>query len=111
VQDAARAGNRAAVPVQVQTIGYQWSVSFPKPEEQVKVSVTPAELREWLGEALVTEARDWDGSPATRALYAKILTCRTGYVPLLRGQRLEMVVNSNDLARCIAQHALKLSIP
>lgn len=110
VQDAVRAGNPPA-RMQVENIAYRWSGSFPKPEEQVMVLVTPTELREWLGEVLVTEARDWDGSPATHALYAKILTCRTDYVPLLRGQRLEKVVNSNDLARRIAKYALKLSTP
>jgi hypothetical protein len=111
VQDTVIAGNLPS-RMQVENIGYGWSSSFlPNPEEQVRVLVTPTELREWLGEVLVTDARDWDGSPATRALYAKILTCRADYVPLLRGQRLEKVVSSNDLARRIAESALAQSTP
>lgn len=106
VQGAVRTGNPPTRTQEVENIAYQWSGSFPKPEEQVRILVTPTELREWLGKVLVTEARDWDGSPATHALYAKILTCGTDYVPLLRGQRLEIVVNANNLARRIAESAL-----
>lgn len=91
---------------QVESIGSQWPGMFPVLEKDVMVPVTAAELREWLGDALCTEARDWDGAPATPELYAKILTAKTEYVPLLRGTRLELVVNGNDLARRIAESAL-----
>ena len=99
------AGNQPAQE-QVEQIGYQWSASFRSPEEQERVLVTATELRDWLGEVLIADYREWDGSPATRALYAKILTSNMDYVPLLQGQRLEMVVSAKDLARRIAESAM-----
>jgi hypothetical protein len=105
LQDAVIAGGHFARK-QVEDISYLWPSSLSSPEEQVKVLVTAAELREWLGEALATDAREWDGSPATRRIFSKILTCETDYVPLLRGQHLEKIVNRNDLGRRIAEIAL-----
>lgn len=107
VRDGARAGDGSARH-QVEAIGYQWPHLFlpPESEKEVRELVTPVELREWLGRVLAADAREWDGSPAGPALYARILTCRMDYVPLLRGQRLEEVVSSAVLIRRLAESAV-----
>lgn len=105
LQAAVQAGNTPA-RTEVQNIGYQWPGVFPRPEAQIKLLVSTAQFHEWFGDSLLTESRDWDGSPATAKLYAKILTCTTDYVPLLNGKRLEKVVNRNELARRVAETAL-----
>jgi hypothetical protein len=104
---ASAAGGAAPCRAQVENIGFQWPGSFPpNGEASAKLFVTAALLREWLGDALETERREWDGSPATSALYARILSCKSDHVPLLQGARLEIVVRASDLARRIARSAL-----
>jgi hypothetical protein len=107
VQGLVHAAGSPLVRTKVESIGSQWPSMFqPTREEQVKVLVAAAELREWLAGDLETDSREWDGSPASHALYAKILTCEEDYVPLLRGPRLEKVVNRRDLACRIAGSVL-----
>lgn len=107
---------------QVQNIGFQWpaqtfrvaleaGVAGPAAEQSllekdVRKLISPELLLKWLGNCLETESRSWDGSPASRALYAKILTCNAQYVPLLNGRRLEQVVNRIELALKIASAKL-----
>lgn len=107
---------------QVQNIGFQWpaqtfrvapeaGVDAPAAEQflfekDVRKLISPELLLKWLGNRLETESRSWDGSPASRAFYAKILTCNAQYVPLLNGRRLEQVVNRIELALKIASTKL-----
>jgi quinol monooxygenase YgiN len=92
---------------QVENIAYQWPGAFKDSEEQEKYLITPDLLREWLSTALETENREWDGSPGMPSLYAKILTCRGDYVPLVQARQLQMVVNRYDLGVQIAESALR----
>ncbi len=102
---------------QVGNIGYYWpaqtfrvtpepgaaaTAAVLLPEPDARKLVSPELLSKWLGNGLETESRSWDGSPASRALYAKILTCTGQYVPLLNGRRLEQVVNRFELALKLA---------
>src|SRR5882724_635156 len=106
---------------QVQNIGFQWPAQTfrvaPETgavapaaeqflEKDVRQLVSVELLSKWLGNRLETESRSWDGSPASRALYARILTCNAQYVPLLNGKRLEQVVNRIELALKIASAKL-----
>lgn len=77
------------------------------PEQEARQLVQAAQLREWLGDVMETEYRDWDGKPASSELYARIMTCNSSYVPLLLyRQRLEKVVSRHDLAQHLALSTL-----
>lgn len=97
------ARNSGTDPVsQVQIIGHAWSThSFGTgqvAEAQVRQLVDSAKLKEFLGNGLETESREWDGESASYALYARILSCRVPFVPLLNCGRLEKVVDRFGLA-------------
>jgi len=103
----------------VQNVGSQWSGQLftvrPEPgatgvavqpialpEQDARKLVIRDLLLNWMGNSLETEARSWDGSPPSRALYAKILTANVPYVPLLNNGHLQTVVSRTELALKIA---------
>lgn len=100
---------------ELEKIGYQWpGFRFHRPpapgeplrfnqepmeaEKDVRELITRANLLEWIGGEMETDSREWVGEPASRSLYARILTCNGDYVPLLSHGRLQIVVNRNQLA-------------
>jgi hypothetical protein len=104
---------------ELEKIGYQWpGFRFHRPtaageplpfheepteaEKDVRELITRTNLLEWIGAEMETDSREWTGEPASRSLYARILTCNGAYVPLLSRGRLEMVVNRNQLALRLA---------
>jgi hypothetical protein len=96
----------------VSFIGREWSeYSFRGADQDPKISayesavkeiVTPAKLSAWLGGHLETDSREWDGGAVTSELCAKILSCHGPYVPLLNRERLEQVVDRNELSARLA---------
>ena len=103
----------------VQNVGSQWSGQLftvkpepgaagaaPQPvtlpEQDARRLVIRDLLLNWMGNSLETEGRSWDGSPPSRALYAKILTANVAYVPLLNNGHLQTVVSRTELALKIA---------
>jgi len=109
---------------EVQNIGFQWPSALFNPvpelggapmppntvptkqEREIRELVTSASLSAWIKSELETESREWDGAPASHSLYARILTCKGDYVPLLHRDRLEMVVNRKELAVKLASVGL-----
>lgn len=90
---------------QVQSIGFAWSSHSFQPggtqhtaEVQVRELVTSTKLMELLGSALETESREWKGESPNYPLYARILSCKVPFVPLLNRRRLEKVVDRFNLA-------------
>lgn len=97
----------------VQNYGWQWpaylfldSTKPPQPneetqEQQAKQLVSVDRLKEWV--PLETIGIRWNGGRGDRPLYNRILKCDEPYVPLLRGKRLELIVNRQDLVHRLAQ--------
>jgi hypothetical protein len=75
-------------------------VSMKEPEYREKISARI--LCEWLGPELQTEARHWNGALPGKRLYAKLLTCKAPFVPLLIGPRLAKVVDRGQLVERLA---------
>jgi len=73
------------------------------PEKEVRQLMKASDIREWFGNVLETEFRDWRGNRATLKLYTRIMTCNASYVPLLHDSHLEKVVNRHDLAKRLAE--------
>lgn len=97
----------------VQAFGWQWpdflfldKSQQPKQgeEKQEKRAMKPVSaetLRRWI--SLETHGVQWNSSRGDRPLFNKILHRDEPYVPLLRGTRLELIVNRQDLVHQLAQ--------
>jgi hypothetical protein len=93
---------------EVSSIGYAWDHQvFSRDgvlmkEKEYREKISARILCEWLGPELQTEARHWSGALPGQRLYAKILTCKAPFVPLLIGPRLAKVVDRGQLVERLA---------